>query len=399
MPKVSVVIPVYNVEAYLRQCLDSVVNQTLRELEIICVDDGSTDGSSAILAEYAARDARVKVLAHAHTNAGEARNAGMAAATGEYLGFVDADDFVGAEMLARMTTADGADTADVVVAGHRTLENGKITTDRLAKRFLDAHNAQDGVYPPWLFLDAGVAPWNKLFRRAFVQGLGLCFQSAARHNDVRFVCSALAAANQLAVSNTCGYVYRRGRRGGITQAEPKRGGFLFAEVLLSLRQEIVRLGQFEKAAQAYANLALAHCCYHLLGEFEPMVFMALYSELHAHLLADLGLQAAGEAVFVNKKHYNYLQAILADATPLSLWMLLLKERYASWKELCSRGERIAALQKSVTDAQNRIAALTAKNGAMEAKLREQQRTPENLKVQTGALTAEAPEAKEESTPC
>ena len=89
MPKVAVIIPVYNVEKYLRQCLDSIVNQTLRDIEIICVDDGSTDGSSAILAEYASKDPRVKVLTREHTNAGAARNAGMAVATGEYLGFVD----------------------------------------------------------------------------------------------------------------------------------------------------------------------------------------------------------------------------------------------------------------------------------------------------------------------
>ena len=79
-PKVSVVIPVYNAEAFLRQCLDSVVNQTLRSIEIICVDDGSSDGSASILAEYAASDPRMKILAHRHANAGAVRNAGIAAA-------------------------------------------------------------------------------------------------------------------------------------------------------------------------------------------------------------------------------------------------------------------------------------------------------------------------------
>ena len=93
MSEVSVIIPVYNVEKYLRACLDSVVNQTLRDIEVICVDDGSTDGSPAILAEYAAKDPRVKVLTQPKSNAGAARNAGMSIATGEYLGFVDADDW------------------------------------------------------------------------------------------------------------------------------------------------------------------------------------------------------------------------------------------------------------------------------------------------------------------
>ena len=80
MPKVSVIIPVYNVEAYLRECLDSVINQTLRDMEIVCIDDGSTDGSAEILKEYAAKDRRIKVLTQANSGAGAARNAGLAVA-------------------------------------------------------------------------------------------------------------------------------------------------------------------------------------------------------------------------------------------------------------------------------------------------------------------------------
>lgn len=92
MLKVSVIIPVYNVEAYLRQCLDSVVNQTLREIEIICVNDGSTDESAAILNEYVTKDARVKILTQVNSGQGAARNSGLAVAKGEYVYFMDADD-------------------------------------------------------------------------------------------------------------------------------------------------------------------------------------------------------------------------------------------------------------------------------------------------------------------
>ena len=82
-PKVSVIIPVYNTEKYLRQCLDSVVSQTLRDIEIICVDDGSTDSSPDILCKYAAKDSRIKILCQKNLYAGVARNNGMAAAKGE----------------------------------------------------------------------------------------------------------------------------------------------------------------------------------------------------------------------------------------------------------------------------------------------------------------------------
>ena len=95
MPAVSVIIPVYNTAVYLPRCLDSICNQTLKDLEIICVDDASTDGSAAILAEYIAKDPRVKVITFGQNRGvGAARNVGIEAATGEYIGFVDSDDFV-----------------------------------------------------------------------------------------------------------------------------------------------------------------------------------------------------------------------------------------------------------------------------------------------------------------
>ena len=92
-PKVSVIIPVYNVEDYLRQCLDSVINQTLKDIEIICVDDGSTDKSLEILHEYEKKDSRITVLTQKNQYAGVARNVGMSVATGKYFVFLDSDDF------------------------------------------------------------------------------------------------------------------------------------------------------------------------------------------------------------------------------------------------------------------------------------------------------------------
>lgn len=91
---VSVIVPVYNAEKYLRECLDSVVDQSLREIEIICVDDGSTDASPAILAEYAARDPRVRVITQENRYAGAARNAAIRAARGEFVAFLDPDDLL-----------------------------------------------------------------------------------------------------------------------------------------------------------------------------------------------------------------------------------------------------------------------------------------------------------------
>ena len=117
MPRVSVIIPVYNVAPYLRQCLDSVVNQTLRDIEAVCVDDGSTDGSAAILAEYAARDPRIKVISIPNSGTVVARKRAVAAASGDWCLFLDPDDWIAPETLERMVAAAAASGADVVQCG------------------------------------------------------------------------------------------------------------------------------------------------------------------------------------------------------------------------------------------------------------------------------------------
>ena len=96
--KVSVIVPTYNVEPYLRECMDSIIGQTLKELEIICVNDGSTDGSLAILKEYAEKDSRVVLIDKQNAGYGCAMNDGLDRATGEYIGIVEPDDFVDSHM-------------------------------------------------------------------------------------------------------------------------------------------------------------------------------------------------------------------------------------------------------------------------------------------------------------
>ena len=116
-PKVSVIIPVYNVEKYLGPCLDSILGQTLNNIEVICVDDGSTDRSLEILREYEKRDARVKVLTQPNTNAGAARNKGIQQARGEYLSFLDSDDHFDPTMLEKCAARMDQDRSDVLVFG------------------------------------------------------------------------------------------------------------------------------------------------------------------------------------------------------------------------------------------------------------------------------------------
>lgn len=129
MIKVSVIIPIYNTEGYLRQCLDSVINQTLKEIEIICVDDGSTDNSPMILEEYAKTDSRVKVIHKANGGLVSARKVGVMAAKGRYVGYVDSDDWIELEMYERLYECAMENNAELVSSGY--LLEGNYTTVHL----------------------------------------------------------------------------------------------------------------------------------------------------------------------------------------------------------------------------------------------------------------------------
>lgn len=117
MPKVSIIVPVYNVEKYLDRCMRSLLGQTLKDVEIIMVDDGSPDGCPALCDEYARRDARVKVIHKQNAGLGYARNTGLDVATGEYVAFVDSDDYVDLEMYEKLYVTAIRTESDVVYCG------------------------------------------------------------------------------------------------------------------------------------------------------------------------------------------------------------------------------------------------------------------------------------------
>ena len=272
MPKVSVIIPVYNVEKYLRQCLDSVVGQTLREIEIICVDDGSTDGSSAILAEYAAKDARVKVIVREHTNAGDSRNAGMAVARGEYLGFVDSDDWCGTSLFEKAYAKAKADDADVV--------SWRFTT-------FDTRTGQEGaarVFPQHMtpFSPLAYAPWARLVRRSFVESAGIRFQSLERSNDVYFACMVLTMAQRQAIVDEPLYCYRIGTGTNLQAGNAKSPDLIidaWAAVAGAMAAQNWSCGRKADFVQA----AVSSLFYTLNSIDKTAAFVAFYARLRASL--------------------------------------------------------------------------------------------------------------------
>lgn len=231
MPKVSVIIPVYNVERYLGECLDSILGQTLKDIEVLCVDDGSTDSSPKVLAEYAARDPRVRVFASAHGGAYRAREVALGRASGEYVHFMDADDLLETDAYARLVeTADrerldqivfsssvftsGGDDARTFAVMKRNFERRYEIDDEVAGRILSGEGLMSALLDANRFF---VSPPLRLIRRSVISGHDWYMPQATSRADNYFTpLSLLLSSRACAVKDR--FYRRRVRADSISTA-------------------------------------------------------------------------------------------------------------------------------------------------------------------------------------
>ncbi len=206
--KISVVIPVYNTEKYLPACLDSVLNQTHRGLEVICVNDGSPDDSASILAEYAARDSRVRVLTQENHGQAATRAAGAAAASGEWIGFVDSDDTVQPDMFERLLANGEKYSADISCCGMTYIYPDGHTVPHFGSGDVLEMDHAGGIRE---LLEGGrIEPsmCNKLYRASLVKNAEL--GSSVRNNEdfvVNF--NLFSKAERSVFEDVCLYNYFR----------------------------------------------------------------------------------------------------------------------------------------------------------------------------------------------
>lgn len=220
--KVSVVMPVYNGAECLAQCLDSVAAQTLADMEIICVDDGSTDATPAILARYAARDPRFRVVSQQNAGPGAARNTGMAQATGEYLIFLDADDWFQPDFLETMVAKAEETGADVTLCRSAEFDHATGAV-RDGEWMLKTDLVPGGDFTPaqaadHLFQFTYGWPWDKLYRRSFVERSGLTYPPLPNSEDLVFVFQSLALAGTISVVDKPLVAHRMGRGGSVSNS-------------------------------------------------------------------------------------------------------------------------------------------------------------------------------------
>lgn len=295
--KISVIIPAYNVEKYIRRCLDSLVSQTYENLEIIVVNDGSTDATGDILQEYAARFPG-KVIPFHRENSGqaEARNFGMTKATGEYIGFVDSDDFVSAVMYEKMYREAEENGCDLVTCGYYGCDDvtGEITVYQTGYK----GEFNQSIYEnPHILRVNSPYPWNKLYTKELLERAEFQFKKGIIFEDLCAVFPLFMDAKKVGRVHEKLYYYIKGRKGGTISTFDERHGQII-DSLRIMNEAYTKRGMFETFYDTllFFNIRHIYARFDEMERYENESFKKEFTERAYALLDEYfpGWQQSGE---------------------------------------------------------------------------------------------------------
>ena len=223
MPKISVLVPVYNVEKYLKECIDSILNQTLKDIEIICINDGSTDSSLEILNDYAKNDSRIIVINKSNSGYGHSMNMGLNAATGEYVGIIESDDFADKNMFSDLYKLAKDNDADIVKGdwynywskNNFARKNNRISS---AKAFKLTNSKLDKS-----LLRINPSVWSAIYKREFLNKYNIRFLETpgASYQDLAFSFKIFALAERVILTDKAYLYYRQDNMNSSVKSKTK----------------------------------------------------------------------------------------------------------------------------------------------------------------------------------
>lgn len=220
---VSIIIPVYNVEKYLRECINSIINQTLKDIEIICIDDGSSDNSFDILEEYAKIDNRIKIIKQANQGVSTARNNGIRLSNADYICFIDADDYISNDYLEQMYNKIVETNADIII-NDNIIKFSNDNKNKIGNEI--SQKRENGIYDINSKFIQSMYPsvWGKLYKKKMIFELGINFPCNLIHEDLCFNYKLLPYLRKAVQSNIGNYYYRQ-RQNSLTSKKKKTHSF------------------------------------------------------------------------------------------------------------------------------------------------------------------------------
>ena len=234
MAKVSVIVPVYNVEKYLKRCLDSLINQTLSDIDIICINDGSKDSSLQILEQYAQKDSRIVIYNQENSGLSVARNTGLEHASGEYIGFVDSDDWVDLDFYEKLYNSAKNNNADIAVSDFIIEHPNK------KPKILKLKEEKIYTTPEDKFMICKVhregCVWNKIYRTEFIHSINLKFVPKMYYEDRDFTIRSLYFSKKLVTTPNTYYRYFVNPKSIVN----KRRNYIQDEHYILVRQQVLQ---------------------------------------------------------------------------------------------------------------------------------------------------------------
>ncbi len=320
--EISVIIPVCNAGKYVGRSLDCLLAQTERDIEIICVNDGSTDNTGAVLESYADRDGRIRVLRQDNKGAGAARNLGLSAAEGRYSIFLDADDMFESDMLSVMLRCAESNDADAVICRADSFSDltGEIVTGEwtMPVELLGGRT----VFSPEemsdrLFQLVQGWPWDKLFRTDYLKELGIAYPDLPNSQDLVFVFQALVFSHRIAVVDKT-LVHRRiHNSSSISNSRAKSWDSPFHAVeMVMLAFEKKDIMQTYKTS--FYKWALDFWLWHL-NTLPPAAQKECYNSMRNNWLLEMRFEQLPKDIY---PHYQYRRLILIRKLPYGLYRTL-----------------------------------------------------------------------------
>ncbi len=289
--KISVIVPVYNTEKYLRQCLDSILSQTLQELEVICIDDGSTDSSPAILDAFCRKDSRVRILHKENDGLGAARNSGIGMACGDYIGFVDSDDFVAPDMFRSLYLRAKDTGADVVVGNiflyqDHTKEQKPYRNQELYKALGACGSFHSSSHPE---IVEWIGGWDRIYRRDFLVKYNLRNPEHVIYEDALFSFQTSVLSKCMAVCPEAVYYYRKNTGTAITDREIQNDSYKFDFLKngAAIREFLNSQGNATVYLPCFLRYLLTNALWHQSNIVKWHIFQAFFQDARQLLLSPM----------------------------------------------------------------------------------------------------------------
>lgn len=299
---VSVIVPIYNVERYISKCLDSLCSQKYKNIEVIVVDDCSPDGSAKIVRKYMEKDRRIQYVKRENGGLGAARNTGMKASTGEYICFVDSDDWVSSDYVNKFVKTLEKDKSDVAIANIRyVFPDG---TERFRTPHIDEHeiiSGKEALRREFIGKQYRCHAPNKFCRRSLFIDNGIWFPEGKIYEDVFTTYKILLAATQVSLIPEYTYFYLQNRRGSIMYMEikPQRFTDMFEALDLILSNENCRSYQLDAEIQCLyveSIISLVNYIHPLIGSV-PIRNIQKYKKL---ITKDKNYHMLTKGIFSNR---------------------------------------------------------------------------------------------------